>query len=873
MHQFSFIDEIYTDSKNIRSSSTSKQFRRLTGLESVYYKKTYEVTKTGHQIQNIHQLNDGGLHHIMPNLKYSLNKRKRWLLPDIIEQRILETNPLNKTATSIIDERLKIVMYENENIRHTSNCIRYANSQAVPQIIYKNGRRFNSNTLSSWIDFNTRERWGRRRRHRRSDRTDRVNQPNFGITQRPGFFPSEVTYKFSYPKRLPESAKCKTGKSTLFYKDTEHLHQELRRGYGSDITKHRRRMQKQDCKNYDPYKYTYSFDEEDFDDNEMIMLASNQLDENEKWSIVFEDSDEQYTGSIDFPIDYFIPIPCKSPRRSNDTFIDEINDSKAHKYFEPPPTPPSPSPSKEKSSIANETLLCSMSCLNESDFLTQMQQSTKNISQANLSPAIFLQRTSSSSFSVIYTYDRTSSTINVTVKYTDVCPKILFDQKTITLAELTELVSRKLDEYSIEIDKKSISNNSQIHVDDLRGSLPLPMHILRRMLLVQPHSTDKQKALQNEHINTNQKQTTIQWFDTLHNEYDMLECSICCDVLTANDACQLLPCNHILCQTCLATYVRTSIASATYSSSSTSPLTCFQPNCTTQLNSCLLQAFLSFEIYHLYIDALIDRQLFSSGKYRKCPSRACSNLLIVDEINNQTSMCSCGQRVCLKCFDEYHFPATCRQYKTYVETLRKSGDDILSSSKTGDNSDCYIAEGKNCPNCGEFVEKNGGCPHMTCKCGNEYCWMCLKPWISHNSAICNNVTETTHELRSSTRNRLHNKAVNHRRQRNQYAFDQLSTLIQRSTLCSPYYDILISTYIDLNTLAEYIYVLLQRRRIDVYIRAVLGQTAKRLALDASQIKLQVENRNIRIDLIEKIRCRLERTNINLLHMKNTKVLI
>jgi len=71
-------------------------------------------------------------------------------------------------------------------------------------------------------------------------------------------------------------------------------------------------------------------------------------------------------------------------------------------------------------------------------------------------------------------------------------------------------------------------------------------------------------------------------------------------------------------------------------------------------------------------------------------------------------MCSCGQRVCLKCFEEYHFPATCSQYKLYIARLRASGDDLLSLSKIGDNSSCYIAEGKNCPNCGEFVEKNGG---------------------------------------------------------------------------------------------------------------------------------------------------------------------
>jgi len=149
--------------------------------------------------------------------------------------------------------------------------------------------------------------------------------------------------------------------------------------------------------------------------------------------------------------------------------------------------------------------------------------------------------------------------------------------------------------------------------------------------------------------------------------------------------------------------------------------------------------------------------------------------------------------------------------------------------------------------------------------------MCLKRWSMHNYALCFTVPESTHELRSSTRNRLHNKAINHRRQRNQYSFNLLSSSARQSPTCSVHHDILLSTYIDLNTLAEFVYVLLQRRRTNVYIRAVLGQTAKRLESDAFQIKLQIECQQIKIDHIEKIRFRLERTLLNLLHMERNKV--
>jgi hypothetical protein len=357
-----------------------------------------------------------------------------------------------------------------------------------------------------------------------------------------------------------------------------------------------------------------------------------------------------------------------------------------------------------------------------------MQQSTMKISQANLSPPTFLQTSSTSLFSVIYTFCRTSSMINATLKFTDLPPNIIFNKKEITLEHLIELVSKKLDEYQTNASNKS-TKYIRFDVDALRGSLPLPLAITRNMILVQPNSIDKQTALQQENLTTNNKtQQEQQWFDIINDEYDMLECSICCETLTTNDAYQLLPCtysflklniitnlillkktgHHTSCQSCLTSYIRTSISSATYSSSSISPITCFQPNCSTQLNSSLLQAFISHEIYHTYNQSLIDRQLFSSGHYRKCPSRACSNLLVVEDNTKPSLMCSCGQRVCSQCLEEYHFPATCRQYKSYHERLRQSNDDLLSASKFGDNSSCYIAEGKNCPNCGEFVEKNGG---------------------------------------------------------------------------------------------------------------------------------------------------------------------
>lgn len=42
-----------------------------------------------------------------------------------------------------------------------------------------------------------------------------------------------------------------------------------------------------------------------------------------------------------------------------------------------------------------------------------------------------------------------------------------------------------------------------------------------------------------------------------------------------------------------------------------------------------------------------------------------------------------------------------------------------------------------CPNCTIYIEKTGGCDHMTCKtCGYEFCWECLQDYHAHNETRC-----------------------------------------------------------------------------------------------------------------------------------------
>ena len=229
------------------------------------------------------------------NLTYSMNKKKRWLLPGIIEQRICEhdlsdaaSQPQKKDGDLDIDERLKIVMYENENVRYTSNCLRYGNSQTKPHILHKNGRRFNSMTLTKWMEFNTGSRWNRRGGRGRRENDDRVNQPNFGVEQRPGFFPAEVTYEFLYPRSVPESEGKRGGRTSLRYQKSPNDGDWFGRHF-KDTNRNRRFSGRIECNRLEKSDPEFNV-EEMRDEHELATDAFQWLDENERWTVVFEEA-------------------------------------------------------------------------------------------------------------------------------------------------------------------------------------------------------------------------------------------------------------------------------------------------------------------------------------------------------------------------------------------------------------------------------------------------------------------------------------------------------------------------------------------------------------------------------------------------------
>jgi hypothetical protein len=61
-----------------------------------------------------------------------------------------------------------------------------------------------------------------------------------------------------------------------------------------------------------------------------------------------------------------------------------------------------------------------------------------------------------------------------------------------------------------------------------------------------------------------------------------------------------------------------------------------------------------------------------------------------------------------------HIGQTCTQFKKSV--VEKANSEVLTSKWLDTNA-------KSCK-CGQWIQKEDGCDHMTCRCGAEWCWMC-----------------------------------------------------------------------------------------------------------------------------------------------------
>lgn len=124
-----------------------------------------------------------------------------------------------------------------------------------------------------------------------------------------------------------------------------------------------------------------------------------------------------------------------------------------------------------------------------------------------------------------------------------------------------------------------------------------------------------------------------------------------------------------------------------------------------------------------------------------CPDQHCSLFIQPDKINrdSNTVSCSAGHEMCVLCRGTPHpNDASCPQDRELQRTEELAEEEGW----------------KRCPGCRAFVEHREACQHMTCRCGAQFCYVCVAPWRT-----CRCTMEQLQEIKSAAQRRRRRRAA------------------------------------------------------------------------------------------------------------------
>ncbi|KAL1726958.1 hypothetical protein EV714DRAFT_276061 [Schizophyllum commune] len=172
---------------------------------------------------------------------------------------------------------------------------------------------------------------------------------------------------------------------------------------------------------------------------------------------------------------------------------------------------------------------------------------------------------------------------------------------------------------------------------------------------------------------------------------------------TWSTECVDAPCGHHFCAECVERLVRSSLTDETL----------FPPRCCglplsdaavdARIPSTLLAQYQTKRAE--YVVAPADRVYCVNAR---CSAFLGSGLRSPDQARPTVLSCTaCRATTCAQCRQPGHARRDCIQEST-------AQFDALVKEK----------QWQRCPSCGATVDRTGGCPHMVCRCGREFCYLC-----------------------------------------------------------------------------------------------------------------------------------------------------
>ncbi|GMT29359.1 hypothetical protein PFISCL1PPCAC_20656, partial [Pristionchus fissidentatus] len=171
---------------------------------------------------------------------------------------------------------------------------------------------------------------------------------------------------------------------------------------------------------------------------------------------------------------------------------------------------------------------------------------------------------------------------------------------------------------------------------------------------------------------------------------------------------------HLFCGECVRGHAAAAIEQASIVRAGLG-LKCMQPNCAGVLINAHIEPLLAEGVREMLEERIAAEALAAASvnveRCQRCPFAAIVELPIEEQ---QTFACRrCAFEYCRNCNREWtarHEGKTCEELNP--EFIRRKVENVLSDGAVG------VLQ--KCPQCGAAFEKNGGCDHMTCRCGHHF---------------------------------------------------------------------------------------------------------------------------------------------------------
>jgi E3 ubiquitin-protein ligase RNF144 len=243
------------------------------------------------------------------------------------------------------------------------------------------------------------------------------------------------------------------------------------------------------------------------------------------------------------------------------------------------------------------------------------------------------------------------------------------------------------------------------------------------------------RAAQEKH-NKEQAQTSEIQIPTAPPIPEEIVCTICYDVTISGEQQIVNPsslCVHTMrtvCDSCIQRTIRMEI-----NSKGNTSIKCCQKDCSVILTYNEVQKWAESDIFERFDASLTRDALERNSEFCWCSHTGCGSGQFHYGRNSYMVCHACKGKTCFTHRVVQHTGRTCTQYDADAAA---SEEVALIQAIDGI---------KRCPRegCGHGIEKNEGCMHMTCRCGHEFCWLCLNNWkdTPRHAPTCQRYTAPT----------------------------------------------------------------------------------------------------------------------------------